>query len=49
MTIKQLANSSIYGTIGHIGTKEDVDFLEKHYVTYNLPVLKEFGHILVAK
>ena len=48
MTIKQLANSSIYGTIGHIGTKEDVDFLEKHYVTYNLPVLKEFGHILVA-
>jgi hypothetical protein len=48
MILRELANSSLYGTIGHISTKEDVDFLEKHYVTYNLPVLKEFGHILVA-
>ena len=48
MILKELANSSVYGTIGHINTKEDVDFLEKHYVTYNLPVLKEFGHVLVA-
>jgi hypothetical protein len=48
MTLRELANSSIYGTIGYIRTKEDVDFLEKHYVSYNLPVLKEFGHILVA-
>jgi len=48
MTLKELANSSIYGTIGYISTKEDVDFLEKYYVTYNLTVLKEFGHILVA-
>ena len=48
MILRELANSSVYGTIGHIRTKEDVDFLEKHYVTYNLPVLKEFSHVLVA-
>jgi len=48
MILKELANSSVYGTVGHVSTKEDVDFLEKHYVTYNLPVLKEFGHVLVA-
>lgn len=48
MILRELANSSVYGTIGYISTKEDVDFLEKHYVTYNLPVLNEFSHILVA-
>jgi len=48
MTLKELANKSVYGTIGYISTQEDVDFLEKHYVTYNLPILKEFGHIVVA-
>jgi hypothetical protein len=48
MTLKDLANKSTYGTIGYISTKEDVDFLEKHYITYNLPVLKEFKHIVVA-
>lgn len=48
MTLKELANNSTYGTIGFISTKEDVDFLEKHYVTYNLPFLREFSHIVVA-
>lgn len=48
MTLRELANSSIYGTIGYISTKEDVDFLEEHYINYNLPVLKEFSRILVA-
>jgi len=48
MTLKDLANSSVYGTIGYISTKEDVDFLEKHYVTYNLPILKQFGYLVIA-
>ena len=48
MTLRDLANKSTYGTIGYISTKEDVDFLEKNYITYNLPVLKEFKHIVVA-
>jgi hypothetical protein len=48
MTLKELANKSVYGTIGYINTREDVDHLEKHYITYNLPILKEFKHIVVA-
>lgn len=48
MKLKDLVNRSVYGTIGHISTKEDVDFLEEHYIRYNLPVFREFGHILVA-
>lgn len=48
MILRELANNSVYGTIGYISTEEDVDFLEKHYVTYNLPVLKEFKDIIVA-
>jgi hypothetical protein len=48
MTLRDLANKSTYGTIGYISTKEDIDFLEKHYIIYNLPVLKEFKSIIVA-
>lgn len=48
MTLRELANKSVYGTIGYISTKEDVDFLEANYVTYNLPTLKEFKHVIVA-
>ena len=48
MTLKELANKSVYGTIGYISTKEDVNFLEENYVMYNLPVLKQFAHVVVA-
>jgi hypothetical protein len=46
-TIKQLINKSVYGTIGYIGSEEDINLLEQ-YIIYNLPVLKEFKQIIVA-
>jgi hypothetical protein len=46
-TIKQLINKSVYGTIGYIGSEEDLNLLEQ-YILYNLPVLKEFKQIIVA-
>jgi hypothetical protein len=46
-TIKQLINKSVYGTIGYIGSEEDLNLLEQ-YILYNLPVLKEFKQITVA-
>jgi hypothetical protein len=47
MLIKELINKSVYGTIGYISSQEDIDTLEQ-YLIYNLPVLKEFKHIIVA-
>ena len=46
-TIKQLANRSIYGTVGYVGSFEDLDLLEQ-YILFNLPVFKEFKQILIA-
>ncbi len=46
-TIKQLTNKSVYGTVGYIGSNEDLELLEQ-YLLFNLPVLKEFKQILVA-
>jgi hypothetical protein len=46
-TIKQLANKSVYGTIGYIGSQQDLELLEQ-YILYNLPVLNEFKQIVVA-
>jgi hypothetical protein len=46
-TIKQLANKSVYGTVGYISSQEDLELLEQ-YISYNLPVLKEFKQIVVA-
>ena len=47
MNLKQLINKSVYGTIGYILSQADIDLLEQ-YILYNLPVLKEFKHIVVA-
>jgi hypothetical protein len=47
MLAKELINKSVYGTIGYISSQEDIDTLEQ-YIIYNLPVLKEFKHIIVA-
>ena len=47
MNLKQLINKSVYGTIGYITSQDDIDLLEP-YILYNLPVLKEFKHIVVA-
>ena len=47
MNLKQLINNSVYGTIGYISSQDDIDLLES-YILYNLLVLKEFKHIVVA-
>lgn len=47
MNLKQLINKSVYGTIGYITSKDDLNLLEQ-YIVYNLPVLKEFKQIIVA-
>jgi hypothetical protein len=47
MNLKQLINKSVYGTVGYISSQDDIDLLES-YIIYNLPVLKEFKHIVVA-
>jgi hypothetical protein len=47
MSLKQLINKSVYGTIGYIASNKDIDLLEQ-YIIYNLPVLKEFKQIIVA-
>jgi hypothetical protein len=45
--LKDLINKSVYGTIGYIASKSDIDLLEQ-YIVYNLPVLKEYKQIIVA-
>jgi hypothetical protein len=47
MTLKQLINKSIYGTIGYISSQDDINILES-YIIYNLPILKEFKQIVIA-
>lgn len=47
MLLKQIINKSVYGTVGYISSQDDIDLLES-YIVYNLPVLKEFKHIVVA-
>ncbi len=47
MVVKELINKSIYGTIGYISSKEDLNLLEQ-YIIYNLPVLKQFKQIISA-
>ena len=47
MKLKQLINKATYGTIGYIGSQDDLDLLEQ-YIVYNLPVLEQFQHVAVA-
>ena len=45
--LKQLINKSVYGTIGYISSHSDLEVLSQ-YISFNLPVLKEFKQIIVA-
>jgi len=47
MVLKSLINKSIYGGMGFISSRNDIDLLER-YILCNLPVLKEFKQIIVA-
>ena len=47
MLLKQIINKSVYGTVGYISSQDDIDLLDS-YISYNLPILKEFKHIVVA-
>ena len=47
MILKQLINKSVYGTIGYISSHSDLEVLSQ-YISFNLPVLKEFKQIIVA-
>jgi hypothetical protein len=47
MLLKEIINKSYYGTTGYISSIDDLELLEQ-YIILNLPVLKEFKHILVA-
>ena len=47
MLLKQIINKSVYGTVGYISSQDDIDLLDS-YILYNLPILKEFKHIVVA-
>lgn len=47
MILKDIINKSSYGTIGYISSQDDIDLLEQ-YILHNLPVLKEFKHVVVA-
>lgn len=47
MNLKQLINKTVYGTIGYISSKNDLNLLES-YILYNLPILKEFEQIVIA-
>lgn len=47
MVIKELVNKSVYGTIGYIGSLEDIDRTEQ-YILYNSPILQEYKSIIVA-
>ena len=47
MVVRELINKSIYGTIGYIGSLEDIDRTEQ-YILYNLPVLQEYKNVIIA-
>jgi len=47
MVVKELINKSVYGTIGYIGSLEDIDRTEQ-YILYNLPVLQEYKNVIIA-
>jgi len=47
MSLKNLINKSVYGTIGYIASQDDLDLLEQ-YILFNQPILSEFKQIIVA-
>lgn len=47
VTLKELAKDATYGTVGYIGTEEDLETLEQ-FILFNLPVLTCFNKIIVS-
>ena len=47
MKLKQIIDKATYGTIGYVGSQDDLDLVEQ-YIVYNLPVLQHFKHVVVA-
>lgn len=47
MILKDLINKSAYGTIGYIGSEEDLIKTDK-YFAYNREVVKQYAHIIIA-
>jgi hypothetical protein len=47
MKLKEIINKSVYCTDGYISSKETLNTLEQ-YILYNLQILKEFKHIIIA-
>lgn len=47
MILKDIINKSYYGTVGYIGSEEDIDRLEQ-YINLNLPILSQFKGIINA-
>ena len=47
MNLKQLINKSAYGTIGYIGSENDLIKTDK-YFAYNKEVINNFSYIIIA-
>ena len=47
MNLKQLINKSAYGTIGYIGSENDLIKTDK-YFAYNREVINKYAHIIIA-
>jgi len=47
MKLKEIISESVYGTIGYIGSIDDISTLES-YIIYNLPIIKEYKQVIVA-
>jgi hypothetical protein len=47
MTLKQLINQSAYGTIGYIGSENDLIKTDR-YFAYNKEVINQYAHIIIA-
>jgi hypothetical protein len=46
MNLKQLINKSAYGTIGYIGSENDLIKTDK-YFAYNKEVINNFAYIII--
>jgi hypothetical protein len=45
--LHHIINKSIYGTVGYISSKNDLNTLEQ-YILYNLPILKQFTNVITS-
>jgi hypothetical protein len=47
MNLKQIINKSAYGTIGYVGSENDLIKIDK-YFAYNRDVINQYSHIIIA-